>query len=337
MTAVTQRRRIPWMLLFTVLLAVVLLYFALRGIDWGEALTIVQSGRLEFILTGAVTLFFSYVLRSLRWRVLLNNEMPVSIATTFWGTWVGYMGNSFLPARAGEIIRTVLVSRRSGINMSYVLATALTERLVDAVVLVIIVLATVSTLGTIPDWLLSGVRTMAILAIVGVICLFVAPLFEQRIRRILGRLPVSPSLRQKIDVLTTRFLLGMRALQNRQNGAAFLALTALLWSVDVVVTLQIALAFDLHLTVTQTLLLLAALGLSSAAPSTPGYVGIYQFVTVAVLTPFGYTQNEALVFIVAFQMVSYLLVTIFGSVGLLKLNTGKWQMSELTKLGSDQT
>lgn len=328
----SPRSHIPWMPLFALLLAVVLLYLVLSGIDWAETLAIAQSARLELILTGSFTLFFSYLVRSLRWRVLLNSDSPVSIMTTFWGTWVGYLGNRFLPARAGEIIRTVLVSRKTGISITYVLATALTERLMDAIFLVIIVLVTLPALETIPDWLLSGVQTTAIVTVVAVIGLFIAPSFEQRIRTWIGRLPFSTALRQRIDRLTERFLLGMRALRSWQSASMFLALTVLAWSVDIGVMLQIALAFGLHFTVTQTLLLVAALGLSSAAPSTPGYLGIYQFVAVAVLTPFGYSRNEALVFIVAFQLVGYLLITVFGTIGVFKLNTGRARISQLTKL-----
>jgi len=50
------------------------------------------------------------------------------------------------------------------------------------------------------------------------------------------------------------------------------------------------------------LLLLTALGLGSALPSTPGYVGIYQFVAVTVLTPFGIGRDEALAFILVLQV-----------------------------------
>jgi hypothetical protein len=88
------------------------------------------------------------------------------------------------------------------------------------------------------------------------------------------------------------------------------------------IALLVARGFQLELTVVQAVLLLAALGLSSAAPSTPGYIGIYQFVAVTVLAPFGYTQDQALVFILAFQALSYLLVLIFGLVGLWRLNRG---------------
>ena len=51
-----------------------------------------------------------------------------------------------------------------------------------------------------------------------------------------------------------------------------------------------ALGFDMPLRV--AFLLIAALGLGSALPSTPGYVGIYQFVAVTVLTPFGFSRNR---------------------------------------------
>jgi len=42
-----------------------------------------------------------------------------------------------------------------------------------------------------------------------------------------------------------------------------------------------------HISFRIALLVLTALGLSSALPSTPGYVGIFQFVAVTVLAPFG--------------------------------------------------
>ena len=41
------------------------------------------------------------------------------------------------------------------------------------------------------------------------------------------------------------------------------------------------------------------MGLASALPSTPGYVGIYQFVAVSVLTPFGFSRTDAIAYIPA--------------------------------------
>ena len=62
-------------------------------------------------------------------------------------------------------------------------------------------------------------------------------------------------------------------------------------------------------------LLIAGLGLGSALPSTPGYVGIYQFVAVSVLTPFGFSRTNAIAYILLAQALSYTLVAFWGSLG----------------------
>ena len=59
-------------------------------------------------------------------------------------------------------------------------------------------------------------------------------------------------------------------------------------------------------------LLLCGLGLGSALPSTPGYVGIYQFVAVTVLVPFGIPRDGALAFILVGQAVGYVVVLFLG-------------------------
>ena len=47
-------------------------------------------------------------------------------------------------------------------------------------------------------------------------------------------------------------------------------------------------------------------------PSTPGYVGIYQFVAVSVLTTFGVTKDGVLALILLMQALGYVVVVAFG-------------------------
>jgi uncharacterized membrane protein YbhN (UPF0104 family) len=63
-------------------------------------------------------------------------------------------------------------------------------------------------------------------------------------------------------------------------------------------------------------LLIAGLGLGSALPSTPGYVGIYQFVAVSILTPFGYSRTDAIAYILLVQAMSYVVLAFWGLIGL---------------------
>ncbi len=65
--------------------------------------------------------------------------------------------------------------------------------------------------------------------------------------------------------------------------------------------------------------MLSALGLSSAIPSTPGYLGVFQFVMVTVLGPFGFTQSEAVAYSLISQGTGYLVVTFWGLIGAFKI------------------
>lgn len=314
------RRKIPWTFILAIVLALVLLYLALRNVDWNEMLTTLRSGRVEFLAAGAASLVFAYLLRSLRWRVLLTAEKPLSVETVFWGTWVGYLGNAVLPARAGELIRSFLIARRGELNVAYVLATAVTERIFDAIVLVLLVFASLFALPSVPDWLTNASIVMGVIGVIGIVALFLTPRLEPFFRQILLRLPLPTGLRDKLLGLMSRFLVGMRAFQQPRRALLFTGLTIVIWSIDVVVAMFVAGAFGMTFTIPQTLLLLAALGLSSAAPSTPGYVGIYQFVAVTVLPPFGFSESQAIAFILAFQAVTYLMVLFWGGIGLWRLN-----------------
>lgn len=319
-TTNTRRFRPSWSFALTVGLALVLLVLAFQGVDWAAMLATAQQSRGEYLALAFGVVALSYFLRALRWRVLLSAERTLHPLTVFWGTNVGYLGNSFLPARAGEIIRSALIARRAGINVLYVLATALTERIFDAALLVLIVLALLPTLESVPDWLLAARQVMLIIGFGGFAGLLIAPRLEGLAYAVLARLPLPEGIKSRLAAFIEKFLLGIRSFQNPARALAFTVISLLVWATDVLLALTLARAFDLTLTPEQALFLLAALGLASAVPSTPGYLGVYQFVTVTVLAPFGISQEGALVYILAYQAVAYACVILFGLIGLWRLN-----------------
>jgi uncharacterized protein (TIRG00374 family) len=296
-----------------------LLYLAFRGVDWREIVRTVQGARVEYLALALCLITAASFIRSLRWRVLLSAEKSLPPVTVFWATMAGYLGNNFLPARAGEVIRTVLIGQAADLSKSFVLATALTERMMDVVALVLISLAALSALHGLPAELLKAVQVMSAVSLVGLAGLFVLPRLEGVIEKIARRLPVPETLRVKLVGMVAQFLVGLRALQHPGRALSFAGLTSVIWLSDALGTMVIAQALNLSLALPQALLLLAALGLASAAPSTPGYVGIYQFVAVAVLEPFGFSQSEALAYVLVAQAMMYVVVLVWGVLGLWRL------------------
>jgi len=72
--------------------------------------------------------------RAIRWRHLLLPLRRMSVRFLFASNLIGVVGNIALPLRAGEILRIQVVRGRSRLSVSSIVATVLSEKLVDVVV-----------------------------------------------------------------------------------------------------------------------------------------------------------------------------------------------------------
>lgn len=312
-------------------LAVVLLYLTLRGLDWSAFWKALKNGHYGFLLLTMPIAPLSYFIRAVRWRILVRSEVDVPLRIVFWANMVGYMGNAYLPARAGELLRSAFLGQEKGLGTSFVLATALTERILDAVALVLIGSVAFLTQGQVPSTLANAVRVVALAGFLGLVLLVAAPFQERLVLHVLAKLPLRPRLSAVVSEQVTRFLAGMRPLQNGRRLGAFIALLAVIWLVDAIGTMVGVHIVSQTLSLAQALILLAALGLSSAVPSTPGYIGVYQFAAVSVLVPFGFSRADALAYILSSQVMNYLVVSSWGLIGLWQINPHK----ELTSPSND--
>jgi hypothetical protein len=312
-----------WHWLISVPLAGVLVYLSLRGVDWHAVWTTIKTVHLPWLGAGLLVWLATTFARCLRWRVLLNAEGKVGVATVFWANAAGYLGNNFLPARAGELIRSAMISSRSKLSNTYTLTTALTERVMDAITLIVISSLVIATMSQKPAWLATASRPIAIIGFAGAVAIISLPYIGDFLKKLLDWLPLPRSIHQRLLGITGQVLLGVRALHGLGRLAAFFSLTSLIWFLDATGSIILANALGLSMTYPIALLLLAGLGLGSALPATPGYIGIYQFVAVSVLTPFGFSRSDALAYILMVQAFGYVVITVLGLIGLWKYRGSK--------------
>jgi hypothetical protein len=320
MSAAQHRTRLsPTKLVYLIVafaLAAVLLYFSLRGIQWKQVWATLSHAKARYvglwIVIGTISLF----LRAVRWRILLCSGGQVSVPTAFWATAAGYFGNNFLPARAGELIRTLMVSAKAGLSKMFVFTTALSERLADAVTLVLISSIVLLTLPALPGWFAHAARPFAALGILGILGIALTPRLDWLWRRIVEKVPFPHRIRERINRILDQVLAGLRAFHDKRRLFGFLALTAIIWFCDAIGIKVGMYALGFHISIAVCYLLITGLGLGSALPSTPGYVGIYQFVAVSVLTPFGFSKDHAIAFILLSQGMQYVGTAIWGLLAL---------------------
>ena len=195
-------RQNRWLLAVSLAIAAVLLFFAFRDLDWETFWNTLSNGNYWLLLILLPMTSLNYLFRALRWRLLVNSEGNVSVASAFWANMIGYLGNAFLPARAGELLRSAFLGRKSGLGTSFILATALTERLLDAVTLVGIGSLFLLLSKHISPVLITALRITALLSLCGLVVILLAPSQEQLLVRMTVRMPMPAKMRSWL----TRFL-----------------------------------------------------------------------------------------------------------------------------------
>jgi uncharacterized protein (TIRG00374 family) len=295
------------------------LYYSLRGVEWHKIAATASHADPVYLAIVLCLTSLSIFIRSYRWGVLLGAEEKIPVSTVFWATAVGYLGNAVLPARAGELLRTQMVSARSSLSRTYVFATALTGLAMDVIVVVVLSAIMILALPQTPQWLKRGSGTMAMFGLLGMAFLVILPHCSTLVTRILRRLPGPESLRTRLISMGDQFLLGLRAFHHVSRFVIFVGISFGVWLLDAIGAVMIARALHLDLPFAVAMLLLAGLALASSAPSTPGYVGVYQIVAVEILPAFGISKSDAIAYILVLQAISYVVFIFWGLPGLWKL------------------
>src|SRR3954451_20743602 len=125
----------------TILLQIAISVAALLGVAWWASRqhmpSLPDSGDALSGLAGAIGLcVLATLARGERWhRVLLLVDGRSSRPDAYSLTAVGYMGNNTLPARAGDVLKSVITARRTGLTTPEVFGAAVAERVLDATAL----------------------------------------------------------------------------------------------------------------------------------------------------------------------------------------------------------
>jgi hypothetical protein len=165
----------------------------------------------------------------------------------------------------------------------------------------------------------AGLLLVIAVIILGIGMIIALPRLQVQLTRILFALSwPGPDGKARLISLLEKFLLGLRSLSSFRQAVAFTLLTLLIWGMDGLGMVFLAWTFSLEISLSQAMVLLAGLGLASTIPSTPGSVGIYQFVAILILEPMGYNREMALAFILVAQAVGYLVVLTWGGLATLR-------------------
>jgi uncharacterized protein (TIRG00374 family) len=299
------------------LLTVVFLVLAVSRVDLAQFADELRRVNYIWLVPSAACTLAGYVLRTLRWRVILSSAARAPIGTLFAVLIMGFATNNLLPGRLGELWRAYLLGRKRNVSKSLAMASVVVERVFDGLTLIALLIL-VSTVVELPGWG-KRVELLASLVFVGATAGVVVLLWRpELIRALLGW--VSRPLPTKwADWADKRFDSFVDGLGPLRRGPVLLlaALFSLgVWLLEGSSYLLLSRGVNLGLApgveVPAMGLTLVTINLGIMVPSAPGYLGTQEFFGTSALRVFDVSPHSALALVFVSHAVQYLVVTGLG-------------------------
>lgn len=336
-----------WHIVLGFLVSAVFLYLAFRKIEFDQLWQYLRSAKWAWVLLGLVFYFMGVWVRAWRWQVLLNPLKRIPQRQLFPVVCIGYMGNNVYPARAGEVLRSILLKQSDDVPISGSLATIVVERLFDGITILALVLLNFRQLVQIaPDaeWvrriqtgsLLLGVVFGLVLLVF--LALLLLPKQTQAVSSWLINKLLPPKARPKVSGILDKFIDGLSVLRSPGQSVLVLAFSMLIWIFEGGLYWGVMKALGLDLSFMSLLLIEGVVNLVLLIPAAPGGLGTFDAAVKFMLSLFGIPAEQALGYALILRVGLWIPITALGAILFVKkgfsLSTNLGQMQ--TEYDSDE-
>jgi uncharacterized protein (TIRG00374 family) len=263
--------------------------------EWANVTAAFARVHYAYVVPIALLNVYSIFVRCQRWRLLLRPVGDVRLLPLFSATAIGFFCNMILPLRVGEVVRPVLLARRTDKPLSSVFASVVLERLLDMLT-ILVFLGLVMTLVPVSDAIRRSGIVFLVFAIVAVSTVIA---LQRRQRFAIGiaewavqRLPAA--IGGRAEHALHSFIDGLQGIGDARTMLGILGYSFYLWSVIASIFALGFIACDLPVPlVTGGLTLVTIVAGAVSAPSAPGFIGTFQAGAILALGLFGIDRADA--------------------------------------------
>ncbi|MEX1247273.1 MAG: lysylphosphatidylglycerol synthase transmembrane domain-containing protein, partial [Anaerolineales bacterium] len=287
-----------WQFWLGLIISVFFLWLVLKDLDFAAFWAEVQAANYWWLLPGVAVYFLAVWARAWRWHYLLRPLKAIPTATMFPIVAIGYMGNNIYPARAGEVLRAVVLKRKEGVPVSASLATVIVERIFDGVVMLGFIFINLNELarltggsGVVAGLSIQQIAFWGSLVFFGALLVFLlAAMFPAASEKLLAwftaRL-VPVRFRKSVLEVGNRFLGGLESLRSPLEILMVFLTSVVIWLLETGKYWFVMHAFSFEVSFFALMLMNGVVNLATTIPSAPGYVGTFDAPGIAVLEAYG--------------------------------------------------
>ncbi|MCX5812505.1 MAG: lysylphosphatidylglycerol synthase transmembrane domain-containing protein [Proteobacteria bacterium] len=308
------------------IVSILLLYLSLKDIKFNEIIEILKKADLKLIFIPTLFIFISAALSAFKWSNIAGKD--VRFQDTFIALIIGLFVNNVLPARIGEIVKGYVLSRKTGISFTFGLSTVLIDRFFDLAGLLLIVFI------FFPKQSLPPKVSQSLFILVIVLIVFMATMiimsrekFTDTTVNILGK--VKKPFLLKFAHRLIEIGGNIRRINSPLNIIFYVAISFLQWLCMSTALYFATLTLNVSVKFIYIPFICALLNMGLTIPSSPGYVGVYQFLLVYILSIFNVPKQEGFAVSIMFHASWYIPYNILGFIFLLKEHIKIKDMQEL--------
>lgn len=313
--------KLDWRGALGIVISVALLAYTLRNESPADIWRVIAASNvaLFFLATVAATLVFP--LRALRWRVILEPIGQLPLGSLWRATAIGMMVNNVVPARAGELARAYTLARTEpDVRFTAALASLVVDRIIDGVV-VVTLLGVALALSPFPaDTTILGQPVARLAAVTGAIAigallvLGALALFPDRVVALFDAIVsrVFPKAHPRMRPYFVSFVDGLGALRSPGRLARILAWAFALWLMNALSFWIAFMAVGIDVPFTAALFVQGLIAFAVAAPSAPGFFGVFEISAVAGLALYGIPGDLAVSWALGFHILTFIPITVIG-------------------------
>ena len=294
------------------------LWLAVRDADLAAVQDVLADADPGLVALAVGAFGVVYGFQSGRWRRIAATP-HVRLARFYEMTVSGVAVNNVLPGRVGDLLRARWLGLAARIPAGRAFGTVIIDRVCDLAVLVGLLLLGIAAVAS-SGWLVNlAVAGVLLLIVVGTVFLLSRIYVSTRSRDRHHRSLVRRLARDTVETLAEPL--------NRRRTATWLGLSVCAWTAWSLAALLVARSLGVDISFTDCLFITAVLNLGSAIPSSPGFVGTYEWLGVAGLGLLGVDHEPALAFTILLHAAWYVPTTLVGGIALVTRGVARLRRS----------
>ena len=312
----------------------VFLWFLIQGLDLETLGRVFAELSIPFLMLALVFLAIGYTIRIFRWWWMLRALEPnLPFSACVWPFLTSIAVNNVMPFRAGDVLRVFGFRQQLRSPFVRVLGTLVIERFLDLVALLGFFFLGLLGLpsGVFPKRFVIVATWLAGLSI-GAILVFV--LLTPWLGRMVQRLAAHPffvrrNLSETILNHGGHFVSALGLVRSPLRLLGMVALSLLTWTFEGAVFATVASAMQATIRTLGPWFSLGTGTLATLIPSSPGYVGTFDFFTAKGLQAYGAVPEVSVAFALTVHAVLWVPLTATGIVYLVLHGTRFWAIKPI--------